>query len=123
MPDTQNDPRTYFALERTFLAWVRTGLALMGIGFAVARFGLFLRELPTGQHAAPHSTGVSLYSGVGLVLLGVLVTAGALAQYRHTVRRLRTGTWTPGTSSGAVLLALLLTALGIGMAVFLLVLR
>jgi putative membrane protein len=39
------DPRTYFAAERTFLAWIRTGLGLMGIGFAVSRFGLFLREL------------------------------------------------------------------------------
>ncbi|HET9869812.1 MAG TPA: DUF202 domain-containing protein, partial [bacterium] len=40
---TANDPRIYWAKERTFLAWLRTGLALMGFGFVVARFGLFLR--------------------------------------------------------------------------------
>ena len=39
-----DDPRVYFATERTFLAWIRTGLGLMGVGFAVSRFGLFLRE-------------------------------------------------------------------------------
>jgi putative membrane protein len=32
----ENDPRIYFAAQRTFLAWIRTGLGLMGVGFAVA---------------------------------------------------------------------------------------
>ncbi|HTG58643.1 MAG TPA: DUF202 domain-containing protein, partial [Terriglobia bacterium] len=39
----------YLAAERTFLAWIRTGLALMGFGFVVARFGLFLQALQSGQ--------------------------------------------------------------------------
>jgi len=39
----------YLATERTFLARIRTGLALMGFGFVVARFGLFLEALQTGQ--------------------------------------------------------------------------
>lgn len=56
------DPRTYFAEERTFLAWIRTGLGLMGVGFAVARFGLFLREmLHSGQvQMAARGTGYSV---------------------------------------------------------------
>ncbi len=37
----QEDPRVYFAAERTLPPWVRTGLAMMGFGFVVARFGLF----------------------------------------------------------------------------------
>ena len=44
-PSGSDDPRIYFAAERTFLAWIRTGLGLMGVGFAVSRFGLFLREM------------------------------------------------------------------------------
>jgi putative membrane protein len=37
--------RDHAANERTLLAWIRTGVALMGFGFAIARFGLFLREI------------------------------------------------------------------------------
>ena len=49
----EQDPRVYFAAERTFLAWIRTGLALMGIGFAVSRFGLFLRQLSAVNPISP----------------------------------------------------------------------
>jgi putative membrane protein len=61
---SEEDPRVYFAAERTFLAWIRTGLGLMGIGFAVSRFGLFLRELRAGtSHLPAPATGPSLWSG------------------------------------------------------------
>ena len=48
MPEP-NDPRIYFASERTLLAWIRTGISVVGLGFVVARFGLFL------SFAAMHS--------------------------------------------------------------------
>ncbi|WP_229635499.1 YidH family protein [Pseudomonas syringae] len=35
-----NDPRVFFAAERTFLAWNRTSLSLMAFGFVVERSGL-----------------------------------------------------------------------------------
>jgi putative membrane protein len=37
--------RDHAANERTMLAWLRTGIALMAFGFAIARFGLFVREV------------------------------------------------------------------------------
>src|SRR5476649_2339332 len=37
----ENDPRVFFAAERTLLAWVRAAIGLIGLGFVVARFGLF----------------------------------------------------------------------------------
>ena len=68
------DPRVRFAGERTLLAWIRTGLAMMGFGFVVARFGLFLREIAAGENIRPIvSTGISLWIGLGLVTLGVIV--------------------------------------------------
>ena len=129
MADGMQDPRTYFAAERTFLAWIRTGLGLMGIGFAVARFSLFLREFrQSGAAAAVHgtvqSTGLSLYAGVGLVLLGVLVTVGAVSHHVQTVQELRTGTWVPGrVSRNGVALAAVLALVGLGMATYLLLFR
>ncbi len=125
MSEATEDPRTYFAAERTFLAWIRTGLGLMGVGFAVARFGLFLRQMQAGQsHAPVHTTGASVYSGVALVALGVVVNVAAVQHHLATVRELRTGTWTAGrVSYQAVALAVLLALMGVGMAFYLLVLR
>ena len=55
-----DDPRVYFAAERTLLAWVRTGLAMMEFGFVVARFGLFLRELASERGGGRPNTQPSL---------------------------------------------------------------
>jgi inner membrane protein YidH len=121
----EQDPRVYFAAERTFLAWIRTGLGLMGIGFAVSRFGLFLRELSASDpHLANHTTGVSLWSGVALVVLGVIVNIGAVIRHFQLVRELSSGTWQPGrVSRGAVTLGLILAAIGAGMAIYLVLVR
>ena len=128
MPDDAkgtDDPRVYFAAERTFLAWIRTGLGLMGVGFAVSRFGLFLREMRASEtHAAVHPTGLSVYSGVALVALGVLVNITAVVEHIRTTRQLRDGVWIAGrVSTSAVVLALILAAVGVGMAAYLLYLR
>jgi putative membrane protein len=119
-----DDPRVYFAAERTFLAWIRTGLGLMGVGFAVSRFGLFLREMRASEtHGTVHSTGFSVVAGVGLVALGVIVNVAAVMQHLKMVRELRAGTWTAGVSRNAVILALVLATFGVGMAAYLLYLR
>jgi putative membrane protein len=117
----EQDPRVYFAAERTLLAWIRTGLALMGVGFAVSRFGLFLRQLGASEsHLAAKSTGISVWSGVILVGLGILVNISSAIRYVQTVRELRAGAWIAGrVSTNAVILALLLAAAGLGMGVYL----
>jgi putative membrane protein len=121
----ERDPRVYFAAERTFLAWIRTGLGLMGVGFAVARFGLFLRQMQaTEAHVAPHRSGLSVWSGVALVSLGVIVLLSSVAQHLTLIRELSSGTWIPGRiSRSAIALASLLALIGVGMAIYLLILR
>lgn len=122
MPDNlQQDPRVYFAAERTFLAWIRTGLGLMGVGFAVSRFGLFLREFSATEHTPVQtSTTHSVITGVALVALGVLINIISVINHLSITKKLATGTWQPGQPSRtAVALAILLAILGTGMAIYL----
>lgn len=117
--------RGFTSRRRTFLAWIRTGLGLMGVGFAVARFGLFLRQMRADEaHIPPHTTGLSVWSGVALVALGVIVNITAVVRHFQLVHELRSGSWLPGqVSKSAVILALLLAGVGAAMAVYLIVVR
>jgi putative membrane protein len=103
--------RDHAANERTMLAWIRTGIALMGFGFAIARFGLFLREVAqAGQVHLGAARGLgSAWFGVALVVLGLLTNAAATLRYAH-VRRAITEGRTAAPSAGIVY------ALGIGSA-------
>jgi putative membrane protein len=122
-PDGPADPRTYFAAERTFLAWIRTGLALMGFGFVVARFGLFLRQITAlqGKTVVAHPT-FSLWAGTGLVLLGVVVNALSAIRYGRLLRQLSRGE-SPrlGSSPLATIISILLAAIGLATAIYLIV--
>lgn len=81
-----NDPRVFFAAERTLLAWVRTGVTTIGLGFVVARFGLFLQIMAPEREATTH--GLSAALGVALVLLGAACCLVAAAQFTRYVRSL-----------------------------------
>jgi putative membrane protein len=122
MTGPPEDPRVRFAAERTLLAWVRTGLALMGFGFVVARFGLFLRELPAvAPGAAPPHAGWSSGFGVALVLLGVAVCLLAGLEYRTVLGRIDRGEpYRPPVWSLGLVVAAALAAVGLSMAGYLL---
>ena len=129
-PTVEQDPRVIFAAERTLLAWIRTGLALMGFGFVVARFGLFIAELTAartgiGQIPPDPSRGrVSLIIGVVLVVTGVAMNLLSTISHVRTMRRLRDGVAiTPNAWSAATMLALLMAAMGVAMAAYLLFVR
>jgi putative membrane protein len=91
---SEQDPGVCFAAERTFLAWIRTGLALIGIGFAVSRFGLFFGQLSVSEsHLPTRATGLSVWSGVTLVGLGVIVILSSVLRHFQLIRELKSGTW------------------------------
>lgn len=85
--------RDHAANERTLLAWIRTGIALMAFGFAIARFGLFLREIAqAGQvrEGNVHGLGSSWF-GVALVVLGLATNAAAVGRYARIRKALEKG--------------------------------
>lgn len=117
------DPRVALAEERTLLAWVRTGVALMGFGFVVARFGVFLRELALTHPGPPANTGgLSVWFGSGLVLVGVVVNLTAAVQHVRRLHTLQRGELFRLRATFGVVVSLLLALIGLGMAVYLLVL-
>ena len=78
-----NDPRVFFAAERTLLAWLRTGLTIIALGFVVARFGLFIQVLSLQPHS--HSPGMSssVSAGLGITFVAVGSLAILVAAIQH----------------------------------------
>lgn len=114
------DPRIAFAAERTLLAWVRTGLAMMGFGFVVARFGWVMQEIGMATQADSAPRGVALASGIALVALGVVTNVVGAIQHDRNMKRLRAGQeLDPRSSTRAIMLAVALALVGVGMAAYL----
>ncbi len=118
--EPQNDPRVFLAAERTYLAWIRTGIALMGFGFVLARFGIFLREFQNLKSGGPHQpSGVSVWFGVALVCIGVIVNVAATLHHVSLVANLKSGRRDLGVSRLGITIAIALACIGIATAIYL----
>ncbi len=82
-----NDPRVFFAAERTLMAWNRTGLALMAFGFMLERFGLFLHMFRND----PGHVGrdFSFWIGVAFITLAMIVIGFSIVQFRRVLATLK----------------------------------
>lgn len=82
-----NDPRVFFAAERTLMAWNRTGLTLMAFGFVLERFGLFLHVLrQTPGHAG---RDLSFWIGIAFIALALWVIGFSIVQFRRVLKTLK----------------------------------
>ncbi len=121
-PETLQDPRVFFAAERTLLAWLRTGLTVIVVGFVVARFGLFLRLVSLEGRAAGADVGVSAALGVAFMLAGSVAILFATIQHRRFIATLPASDLPPSYSRRfAVVAAAVVGALGLLLAAYLVV--
>ena len=83
-----NDPRVFFAAERTLLAWTRTSITVMVFGFVVERFGLLAKMLlPKGGEIIQRN--ISFWVGLVFILFGVTLSVLSTIQYLRVLKSLK----------------------------------
>jgi putative membrane protein len=113
--------RIHQANERTMLAWIRTGIALMAFGFAIARFGVFLRQVASlGQLTVHPQHGVgSAWVGAGLVALGMFANLLATVRYAQIRRAIERGEVGAPSATMVIVFGVTVTVIGLVMTVLL----
>lgn len=115
-----NDPRVFFAAQRTLLAWNRTSLTLMAFGFVIERFGLFLHMLAPHAGGGGLQRGVSFWIGLAFIMLGAVAALESLSQYRKVVRSLKPSELPDGYRNRMeLILNLAVAVLGIALTIYL----
>ena len=110
-----DDPRVLFAAERTLMAWSRTAAGLMAFGFLVDRSAALL----PGGTPRPN---FAFWIGLGFVVLGVLLSALSIVQYRRSIATLRPVEIPPGYWVNlSVYASAVIGLLGVALALYLVV--
>jgi len=113
--------RLHQANERTMLAWIRTGIAFMAFGFAIARFGLFLRQLAAvGSVSLPPPQGIgSAWLGGALVAMGMMANLLATVRYGRTRHAIERGDVGAPSATLVYVIGITAAVIGLAMTVFL----
>ena len=112
--------RLHQANERTLLAWVRTGIALMAFGFAIARFGVFLRQVTALRSAPlPPSGFGSAWVGAALVALGMLANLLATLRFASIRRAIERGDVGAPGATLVYVIGVTVTLIGLAMTILL----
>lgn len=116
-----NDPRVFFAAERTLLAWSRTSITVMVFGFVVERFGLLANlMLPKGGEFI--GRGISFWIGLVFILFGVALSVVSTFQFLRVLKALKKQEMPEGYWLHLGVVAnLMLGVLGILVAIYLLI--
>lgn len=114
-------PTDYLANERTFLAWIRTGIAIMAFGFVAVKFSVFLNQvhLLSGESIKLPNAGHSYWIGMGLVILGTIMSVLAFIRYRQVENQLHDSRFRSSTVLSLLLTVCILFA-GILLVIYLL---
>lgn len=107
-----NRQRDHQANERTFLAWLRTAVALIAFGFAIARFGLFTRQLQSAianESVTVHPIFNSENLGLLLVVFGILSMAVATWRYNQVYWQIERQDFRPSPFAIWVMSAVVMT--------------
>lgn len=91
---SNNDPRVFFAAERTFLAWLRTGLGIVALGLAIAKYRIFIATLKQ-ESITSIKQEPSFYFGVIIIVFGLLTILAALIQFYRFVHTLTPNEYPP----------------------------
>lgn len=91
-----DDPRVYFAAERTLLAWQRSALAFIALGFVIEKFGLFVKYLNLSNQLNSIHSVISVSIGVLFIVLGTGISLLSITQHKRFVSSLSSSEIPPG---------------------------
>ncbi|MBN7795743.1 DUF202 domain-containing protein [Parahaliea mediterranea] len=107
------DPRVFYAIERTYLAWVRTQLSILALAFLIKKFGI-------EDALSSDSRRLAEWALVAMCALVVLVSVVSFWQCRKSVARLGEAE-IPSPSAVRVLYSTGLVAIGLNVLISVLV--
>jgi len=82
-----NDPRVYFATERTLLSWQRTALSFIALGFVVERYA-FMKNLNLPDQINNAHYLLSELIGFSLILVGTFIAFVSAYQHKKFIKNL-----------------------------------
>ena len=82
-----DDPRVYFATERTLLSWQRTALSFIALGFVVERYA-FMKNLNLPDQINNAHYVLSELIGFSLILVGTFIAFVSAYQHKKFIKNL-----------------------------------